>query len=92
VIVDIRNGSGDPAPATELAARLTAAGIQVGAVTAINATTSAVQHPDGQSQQAGVLAASLGLAGSVQPAPVEHVTVVIGAQDSQRLFAAPSIC
>jgi hypothetical protein len=90
--VDIRDGSGDPALATELAARLTAAGIQVGAVTATDATTSAVEYPEGQAEQAGVLAQGLGLAGSEQPAPVGQVTVVIGSQDSQRLFATPSIC
>jgi thioesterase domain-containing protein len=90
--VDIRNGSGDPALATELAARLTAAGIRVGAVTAIDATTSAVQYADARTEQAVVLAQSLGLDGSEQPAPVDHVTVVIGSQDSQRLFATPSIC
>jgi hypothetical protein len=91
-IVDIRDGSGDPALATELAARLAAAGIQVGAVTPTDATTSAVQYPDGQRQQAGVLAVGLGLAGSEQPAPVNRVTVVIGAQDSERLLTTPSIC
>jgi hypothetical protein len=91
-IVDLRDGSGDPALATELAARLAAAGIQVGAVTPTDATTSAVQYPDGQRQQAGVLAVGLGLAGSEQPAPVNRVTVVIGAQDSERLLTTPSIC
>jgi thioesterase domain-containing protein len=90
--VDIRNGSGDPALATELAARLTAAGIQVGSVTTIDATTSAVQYAGARTEQAVVLAQRLGLPGSEQPAPVEHVTVVIGSQDSQRLFATPSIC
>jgi hypothetical protein len=89
-IVDIH--ADDPALATALAARLAAAGIQVGAVTSTDATTSAVQYPDGQSQQAGVLAEGLGLAESEQPAPVNRVTVVISSQDSERLFATPSIC
>jgi hypothetical protein len=88
----VGDGAGDPALATQLAARLAAAGIQVGAVTATDATTSAVQYPDGQSQQAGVLAVGLGLADSEQPAPVSRVTVVISAQDSQRLLTTPSIC
>jgi membrane-bound lytic murein transglycosylase B len=92
VIVDIRNGSGDPAVASELAARLAAAGIQVGAVAAYDAVTSAVQYPDGQSPQAGALAVALGLVGSEQLAPVDHLTLVIGVQDSARLFAAPLVC
>ncbi|HEY4604194.1 MAG TPA: LytR C-terminal domain-containing protein, partial [Blastococcus sp.] len=91
-IVDIRNGSGNPAAAAELASRLRTAGMQVGAVTTTGATTSAVLHPDAQRPQAGVLAAALGLAGSAQLAAVDHVTVVIGAQDSDRVFATPSIC
>jgi hypothetical protein len=90
--VDIGNGSGDPAVATELASRLAAAGIQAGAVVTTQATTSAVQYPDGQRPQARVLAAALGLAGSEQLAPVVHVTVVIGAQDSDRLFAPRPAC
>jgi hypothetical protein len=90
--VDIRNGSSDPAVATALASRLAAAGIQVGVVTTTDATTFAVQYPDGQGPQAGVLAAALGLAGLEQLAPVAHITVVIGARDAGRLFATPSAC
>ena len=90
--MDIRNGSGDPAEATKLASRLAAAGIRVGVVTTTDATTSAVLYPDGQRPPAGVLAGGLGLAGSEQPAPVDHVTVVIGAQDSGRLLATPLAC
>jgi hypothetical protein len=90
--VDIRNGSGDPVVATRLASSLAAAGIQVGVVTTTDATTSAVQYPDGQRSQAGVLAARLGLVGSEQLAPVDRITVVIGARDSARLFATQSAC
>jgi hypothetical protein len=90
--VDIGNGSGDPTVATALTERLAAAGIQVGAVTITDAATSAVQYPDGQGAQAGVLAAALGLVGSERLAPVDHVTVVIGARDSDRLFATQSDC
>jgi uncharacterized protein YijF (DUF1287 family) len=92
VTVDIRNGSGNPAVAAELASLLAAAGIQVGAVTTYDATTSAVQYPDGQSPQAEALAVALGLVGADQLAPVDHITVLIGAQDSARLFAAPFVC
>jgi NAD(P)-dependent dehydrogenase (short-subunit alcohol dehydrogenase family) len=90
--VDIANGAADPAVATGLASRLAAAGIRVGTVSAGDATTSAVQYPDGQGSQAEALAAALGLAGSEQLAPVGHVTVVIGARDSDRLFASQPIC
>ena len=90
--VDIANGAGDPAAATGLASRLAAAGIRVGAISTIDATTSAVQYPDGQGPQAGVLAAALGLVGWEQLAPVGHVTVVIGARDSDRLSGPRPIC
>jgi uncharacterized protein with von Willebrand factor type A (vWA) domain len=90
--VDIRNGSGDPGRATELAARLAAAGIQVGPVTQTEDAVSAVQYPDGQGGQAAVLAAALGAAGSEQAAAVGAVTLVIGGGDPDRLFAAPSLC
>jgi hypothetical protein len=90
--VDIANGSGDPAAAAGLASRLAAAGIQVGAVTTVDATTSAVQYPDGQRPQAGVLAAVLGLTGTEQLTSVAHVTVVIGARDADRLSGPQPIC
>ena len=90
--MDIRDGSSDPALSAELAARLASAGMEVGAVTPTDATTSVVQYPDELSQQARVLAVGLGLAGSEHPAPVDRVTVVIGAQNSQRLLTTPSIC
>ncbi|HEY4625359.1 MAG TPA: LytR C-terminal domain-containing protein, partial [Blastococcus sp.] len=80
------------AAAAELASRLRTAGMQVGAVTTTGATTSAVLYPDAQRPQAGVLAAALGLVGSAQLTAVDHVTVVIGAQDSDRVLATPSIC
>jgi hypothetical protein len=78
--------------ATALAARLAAAGIQVGSVTSTDDATSAVQYPDGQGPQAGVLATALGLAGSEELAPVDHVTVVIGAGDSGRLSGTEALC
>jgi hypothetical protein len=91
-LVDIRNGSGDPGPATELAARLAAAGVQVGSVTTAPEATSAVQYPDGLAAPAGVLATALGVAGAEQSGPVGHVTLVIGAGDPGRLLAAASLC
>jgi hypothetical protein len=84
--------------AAELASRLVAAGIVVDATTTVEATTttdaatSAVQYPEGEMPQAKVLAAALGLAGSEQLAPVDHVTVVIGAEDSDGPNAAPLVC
>jgi hypothetical protein len=90
--VDIRNGSGDPAVAEELAATLAAAGIRVGTVTAGDDTTTSVQFPDGQALPAGVLATALRLTGSEQVGVVDRVTVVIGADDFGRLAAAPFIC
>jgi ABC-type sugar transport system substrate-binding protein len=90
--VDIASGAGDPAVATRLAARLAAAGIGVGTVTTTEAATSAVQYPDGQGRQAGTLAAALGLGGSEQLARVAHVTVMIGARDSDRLVGPQPLC
>jgi hypothetical protein len=88
-VVDIR--SSDPSVGTGLAARLAAAGVQVGAVAGTDATVSAVQYPVGQSAPAGVLAAALGLSGSEQAA-VGHVTVVVAAGDAGRLAAGGPIC
>jgi hypothetical protein len=78
--------------ASKLASLLAATGTQVGVVTTTDATTSAVLYPDGQRKQARVLAAGLGLATPEGADPVDHVTVVIGAQDFARLVATPSIC
>jgi hypothetical protein len=90
--VDIRNGSGDPAVADELAATLAAAGIQVGTVTATDDATTSVLFPDGQVLPAGILATALGLTASAQVGAVDHVTVVIGADDFGLLVAAPFSC
>jgi hypothetical protein len=81
-VVDIRNGSGDPAVASELAALLATAGIRTGSVTSTDDTTSAVWYPDAQATQAEALATALGLATTGQTADV--VTVVIGAGEADR--------
>jgi LytR cell envelope-related transcriptional attenuator len=89
-VVDI--SSADPAAATALAARLTAAGVPVGATTTTDAATSTVQYPDGQGGPAGVLATALGWGGSEQVAPVDHVTVVLGRDHAVALPATGPIC
>ena len=76
-MADIRNGSGDAARADELAARLTDAGVTVGAVSDEEAATSAVEYPAGQDAAGQALADALEV--SAQEAEVESVTVVVGA-------------
>jgi LytR cell envelope-related transcriptional attenuator len=66
--------------ATAVAARLTRAGITVGAVRTAPAATSVVDYPAGRSAAAAALARALGV--SARPAAVPRVTLVIGARDA----------
>ncbi|WP_181428727.1 LytR C-terminal domain-containing protein [Modestobacter versicolor] len=82
------NGTGDPALADEVVARLTAAGLTVGTVTTAEAGVSGIEHPEGESAGAQWLAEALGGAAVLRETAVLQVTVVLGATDSAPLVAA----
>ncbi|MGY1762342.1 LytR C-terminal domain-containing protein [Geodermatophilus sp. SYSU D00805] len=86
--VDIRDGSADPSVSTAVGTRVAEAGGTVGDVSATQATTSGVLHPEGEAEVAAALADALGLTGAAQVGDVERVTVVIGSGDAARLTCA----
>jgi hypothetical protein len=80
VVLDVVNGTGDPAVAADVTARLQAAGMTIGSVTADPAaTTSGLRYPATAAADARALATALRLpAGSLQRAAVGHLTLVLG--------------
>jgi hypothetical protein len=88
--VDLVNGSGDQALADDVAARLTAAGLTIGAVTDADAgaAVSGIEYPEPKRSGAEWLADALAAADLLRVADVRHVTVVLGAGDSATLVQA----
>ena len=86
--VDLVDGTGDQALVDELAARLTEGGLTLGTVTAAEATTSGIEHPEGDPADAEQLAEALGTPGLLRTGTGAHVTVVLGTTDSAELVEA----
>jgi hypothetical protein len=89
VVLDVVNGTGDPAVAEDVTARLQAAGMTIGSVTADPAaTTSGLQYPAPSRPDAVQLATALGLpAADLSKAPVAHLTLVLGGSGAAGLQA-----
>jgi hypothetical protein len=89
VTVDVVNATGQDAVGTDVAAHLTAAGLVVGSVTSsAGSAATALEYPAAQVAQAQSLAAALGTPTYLREAAVEHITVVLGADDMGRLVTA----
>jgi hypothetical protein len=86
--VDLLDGTGDPALAEELAQRLRDGGLTVGTVTAGEAATSGIESAEGDRERAQRLADALGQAGLLRAGTGEHVTLVLGGDDSAALVEA----
>ncbi|MCV2489906.1 LytR C-terminal domain-containing protein [Geodermatophilus sp. YIM 151500] len=88
----MHDGSGDPAVAAELAARLAAAGIAVGTVTPVESAISAVRSAEAQRPQAEALATVLGLAGVEPDGAAGAVVLVVGRDDHAVLLTGDPGC
>ena len=87
--VDVVNETGQAAVGTDVAAHLTAAGLLVGGVTSTaGSTATALEYPAAQLAQARSLAAALGTPAYLREAAVEHITVVLRADDMGPLVTA----
>ncbi|WP_218938478.1 lytic transglycosylase domain-containing protein [Modestobacter altitudinis] len=87
-VVDIVNGTGDPAIADEVAAHLAAAGLTIGTVTAAEPAASGIEHPVGSASPGEWLTGALGTTQLLRQGEVGHVTVVLAATDPADLLAA----
>jgi len=86
--VDVHDGTGDPALAEEVAQRLRDSGLTVGTVTAGEAATSGIEFAEADRERAERLAAVLGEVELLRAGTGEHVTLVLGADDSAALVEA----
>ncbi|MCZ2828763.1 LytR C-terminal domain-containing protein [Modestobacter sp. VKM Ac-2986] len=82
------DGTGDPVLAEEVAQALRDGGLTVGTVTAGEAAVSGIEFAEADRARAERLAAVLGEADRLRAGAGEHVTVVLGADDSAALVEA----
>jgi hypothetical protein len=83
--VNVRNATGDPAIADDVAAHLAAAGLTVGSITTADAPASGIEYPDGEQPAGRWLADALDAAALLRVGEVPHVTVVLGSTGSAAL-------
>ena len=82
------DGTGDPALAETVAQKLRDGGLTVGSVTVGEAATSGIEYAEGDRERAERLAQVLGEPDLLRAGAGEHVTVVLGADDSAALVEA----
>jgi hypothetical protein len=89
VVLDVVNGTGKPAVAEDVTARLQSAGMTIGSVTADpKATVSVLRYPAAAKASARQLATALGLpAADLQQAVVPHLTLVLGGASAAQVQA-----
>ncbi|MCZ2836797.1 LytR C-terminal domain-containing protein, partial [Modestobacter sp. VKM Ac-2985] len=88
VVVDVVDGTGDPALVESVTRFLTDAGLTLGTVRTAEVATSAIEHLDGQEEQVRQLAEPLGAVPLLRAATGEHLTVVLGSADAASLVEA----